>query len=417
MLVIVALTATGSAGCGSQKPAPKRDAAAPVTTIPPPARTTPTTTTPATQVDEFAVAEGSPAADGDILVVYRGTTDGPDWTSYSLRSGETLRQGDDSDFQYSCGVGIVPRADGVHIVVTVDDVNTPAQGVKAGSDEYLLVGTDASSGDQLWKTAISKRSSDDTDTGSPCADSHSDSGYLDLADVLQISPSDGSMLFPSADGNLLVDLTSGRIGNLGGGSSVLAGSVIAVARDGDNGASVATFDAESGTPKGKASAALAACARRTSYGGCPVIATKRGAVFITDFGNTPEDDALVGATTSGRVLWRIPDEPGTGGAAETELDAAGAVVAEPEVAYPATGVSAVNAATGRSAWSFPDADYCGYTNGKVFLIDNQQLATLSAATGKQLSYDDQQSECPTVIDGALVEKSDSGPVVVPQPAG
>jgi len=112
----------------------------------------------------------------------------------------------------------------------------------------------------------------------------------------------------------------------------------------------------------------------------------------------------------------VPADPGARPASEIHLDPAGPVVAEPQVAGDNTGVSALNVLTGKQAWSFPNDQYCGSTANRVFLIANGQLATLDGASGSQLSYDPNVSDCPTVVDGAILEPSSASQLtVIPQP--
>jgi hypothetical protein len=100
-------------------------------------------------------------------------------------------------------------------------------------------------------------------------------------------------------------------------------------------------------------------------------------------------------------------------AASGSLSIVGQVVIGPN---DTDGISGYSLSSGARLWTQPNVQFCAAGNGKVVVLANDQLATLSATTGKQLSYDPNTSSCPTVLpNGASWSyDNDSNQLVVTQ---
>lgn len=66
-----------------------------------------------------------------------------------------------------------------------------------------------------------------------------------------------------------------------------------------------------------------------------------------------------------------------------------------------TGVAGFSLSSGAHLWTQPNAQFCAAANGKVVISVNSQLATLSATTGKQLSFDPSTGNCPNVLSNGV----------------
>jgi hypothetical protein len=352
----------------------------------PPRRTQPP---PAAAVSRFDVPAGSsaiatPTSDGSVLLVQ----DSRDWRTYDLKTGIPLQNVVDVD--YACAAGVFRRSDGRDVVVGVDWVQTPAAGIMPASTAYFVVGTDARSGRQLWRTAIGDLNL--------CPYDLTGTDYPSLGVQAQQSPSGQSVLFPAQvrTGNyVLIDLRQGNVTKLTGDGSVMIGSTVAIGDDGTDPPSAELYEADSGQAAGtSSSSALITCAQENGGYGCPVFNTGQGYTYVVGL-----DSGIVATQgVSGPSAWTNPD-----GDSETELQNGSTVVISPEVAYPAFGETAYSLTDGHALWSLSSAEYCGATNGRVFVTDNGSLAVLDALSGQQQSYDPTQSSCPLVINGAIVE--------------
>lgn len=360
-------------------------------------------TPPASSVASFQTpADDDPtantASDGWVFA----TIDQNNWTTYDLTTGDALQTVSDPQLK-SCGAGVAHRTDGIDVVLTLDSTTSAAAGVTSQSTSYTLVGTSAESGAQLWQTPLGA-----TD---PCAYDDTNPGYANLGPYTQTSPNGATALWPSGFGaagtTFLINLTSGHVTTLDG-PSIMIGATVAVAEsplDEPDKPVGALYDANTDAPSGSThSAALVACAHG-NYG-CAVAQTPAGDAYVANVGND-----IVGTQDApdGNQLWRQ-----NGAANVNFLDSGGPVVIEPATVGGSTGLSAISPTTGRTVWRNADGDFCGATSGKVFVSVNDQLAVLDATTGKQLSYDPSQSQCPTVLPGAIVEQGQDDNTVVPE---
>jgi hypothetical protein len=375
---------------------------------------TDTQTTPAPRpharfpVDESTLENAEVAGDGSVLLLY--DTRSGNWVTYDLTTGKRLVAANDKDAD-GCGMTIARRADGVDAVIDAEITSTPARGVLPGSVTSWLVATDARSGKRLWASKIATDSADDS---RGICDTHNlPEDVTRLPDTAQLTPDGAAMLFPATSGDLLVDLASGRIRNLGAGNAILIGTTVAVAdgAPGDSFSAAELYDAGSGRHLGRSSAeVLLTClaAAEPQNMRCAAAKTPDGYGFVTDDGA-----GLTGALgVPGRKLWHWQPKDEYG-ANISSLVSDGADVIQP-LAIERVAIAAYSATTGHREWAVDEGDYCGTTNGKVFVEVNEQLAVLDAATGKQLSYDASQTECPQIAQGAIVEPTTDGVMAVPQ---
>jgi hypothetical protein len=282
---------------------------------------------------------------------------------------------------------------------------TRAQGIKAGRTTYSFGGTDARDGQRLWSSKIVADSSDNSGYGGnnddPCT-AETDSGFLNLATDLQIASTGNQVLLVSENlGVLLVDVKTGSLHKLGGTAGAILGSNVAVLNS--SGEVSTIYSATTARRVGVTSSpTISSCLSAIGNGyGCAVAGGSSGPIVLTNVGQ-----ALVSASVpAGRTIWR------RSGDGLTTVESGGSVWLEHCKAYGCSGVTAASLRTGRTVWR-TRFDYCGATDGKVFVLAHGDLATLDVATGKQLTYTT-AVECPVVVPGALVETSTGGVTVTP----
>ena len=79
-----------------------------------------------------------------------------------------------------------------------------------------------------------------------------------------------------------------------------------------------------------------------------------------------------------------------------------------------TGLAGFSLSSGAHLWTQANAQFCAAANGKVLIAVNGQLAILSAATGKQLSFDSPTGDCPNVLSNGVRWTYSNGDLTVNQ---
>jgi hypothetical protein len=353
----------------------------------------------------------------NVLVAQNG--DGSGWTSYDMTSGGSLQQESDAGLDTACGITVVQRSDGADVVLSVDAAGSPAQGTIPASTKWTLVGTNAQSGGTVWQTPIGR-----TD---PCSWGANNGPQNPLAETT--TSTDGkAALFDSTAGDLLINLASGKFVNIGRPTSdrpvtdpnpfppaEIIGTAAYVGNS-VNPTSVGIYQASTGAKTSTSTnAALVTCISIS----CPLTKTASGVVFVADegLGNSPTPTAVGENLDTGQTLWRKSLTSSSGTPSST-IPAGPVDINDYRLDF-GHNLAAISPLTGHTVWSVNgannDGSYCGYTSGRVYVLDNNQLAVLDAATGKQISFDASQTSCPQVISGAIIEQASSGYTVLPEP--
>jgi hypothetical protein len=345
----------------------------------------------------------------------------------SLRAGQ---------FTGDCGAADVINSAG-RLVLTLLITTTPAQGITPASYSLTMTAWNAVTGSSVWTAALVKN----TTTQFSCPPS-GDGIAADMWDF--ISTLDGHWgvfeLPTDANGDIsydAIDLTTGKLysnPNLEGvlGNDVVTGS----GNTGNNTPTTLTVTtpgswAPLGTAAGQGANDVAGLQLSgdistdeeftpqnyavTGYTGNYTSGNGIGAVA------TPDGDYLVAAYTDANgnswyggyslpslnKLWSIPSAQGDQLTGITDTE----VLITRGLSSGDTGLLSLDPKTGQQQWTADignGSSVCDLTSKQVLVSANSQLATLSAATGKQLSYEadpytdaEGDDTCPTVIETGL----------------
>jgi hypothetical protein len=328
------------------------------------------------------------SADGAVLVVVSPKSSG--WVAYSLKTGRELGSASPATFDPDCGVAVARRGDGTHVVLSA--AKTPSGGLVA-------VAANAASGTHLWSAPIPR---------SACANT--------LNGFVRVAADGSAALYPTTGGNLLLNLTTGAVKNIGGNQSSTGSNSEMIGSDAyvnTSGDTVNVYRASTGKPlPALTRASLALCLEFS----CPVTMTPKGYVYVV-----PNADASGNATTvsgvllaTGAKLWT----KATPIVATVPLAIAGPVdIARGSAAdgYPTTAISPL---TGRVVWQMHGGNDCGASAG-IFVMenaDNTQQTIVTAATGKTSRS---TANCQFVVPGAILDSpahQTGSFTVIPEPA-
>jgi hypothetical protein len=114
---------------------------------------------------------------------------------------------------------------------------------------------------------------------------------------------------------------------------------------------------------------------------------------------------------SGVQQWVVKDAP----VDVSDVSVVGSVVIGWNHFEDSTGLAGFSLSSGALLWTQGSAQFCTAANGKVLIAVNGQLATLSAMTGKQVSFDPSAKDCPNVLaNGVSWSYSPDGDLTVKQ---
>jgi hypothetical protein len=115
-------------------------------------------------------------------------------------------------------------------------------------------------------------------------------------------------------------------------------------------------------------------------------------VYTLEPGSSVEDmEAL--SLPSGTQQWVVKNAP----VDVSDVSVVGSVVIGWNHFEDSTGVAGFSLSSGGLLWTQDSAQFCAAADGKVLVSVNDQLAVLSATTGKQLSFDSSTGDCPNVL--------------------
>ena len=361
---------------------------------------------PPRRVASFTPEPGDVIGDGPIAATVPATATGATITTYDRATGRVLKRVSDDALSNGCGVALARRSDGVDMLLWVDSETAPNQGIRTGKTTNSFVATNARSGKRLWKVKYTNqegRTEFAPYTGNnddPCAASSSI-----LRGRLQMSPDGRAALFGN---ELIVDLDSGHAFQLSDcvgtdcsaqvaivGSSFVKDDQKDAAGSGDRPATASSYTRDGARDVVSLAPVLGDCVAAPVD--CSMVKTGQGQVIVTKYETTEAAGLEAALPANGKQLWRTGSKTGPDAGARPQPG--DAIVLEPQ----SEGVRATSALTGKRLWEVDVGDYCGTTNGKVFVSANQHLATLDLRTGRQLTYDPAQQTCPGVIPGALAQ--------------
>ncbi|HTJ70680.1 MAG TPA: toll/interleukin-1 receptor domain-containing protein [Actinospica sp.] len=316
-------------------------------------------------------------------------------TTYSLRTGqqlgtftpEVLTTAPDHVF-IGCIDTLIRTDTGTNVLVVEKTVTTAAQGLTAGSTAVQMSGLDPATGSVLWTAHIPGGAGQEENPDYCVRGSR-----LDPA----ITEDQKYMLETETVDPYSVNLDSGAITKAPGATGVLGNLLTApVASQTDSGSYTSVSELDPGT--------AAAVGKITNHD------------LLLFFENDPEKLTTVGSVVlgdasgpggfslpSGASLWSSNNYSAWNGSIDRDPET-GATFEEPGPNWEDPGtLTRFSPTTGATVWTVPNVAYCGSTNGHVYVVANRQLVTLDEKSGKQLTYDPNVTDCPTVLDGVLEE--------------
>lgn len=340
-------------------------------------------------------------------------------------------------FSGDCGAADIVNKAG-RLIVTVLISTTPAQGIKPASYSETMTAWNAATGASVWTASIVKNQAEQIScppggTGELYAFMSTLNGQWG---VLELPSSGGPNAYLDA-----IDLTTGKLyprSDLAGvlGNDVVTGSGSDV--DGDYASLTVTVPgswpqlgtaAGPGGPRGAsleldgevpiANDAAPDNFAVTGYtgdlgegSGLDAVATPDGGYLATVYSDENGNSAERGyALPSLHQLWNDPVPLYSTDIIVGVNDSAILIARTRNEAGSATELLALDPGTGRTQWTvnIGGGAVCDLTSSQVLVAANNQLATLSAATGKQLSYESDPypgvngaaAGCPSVIGTGL----------------
>jgi hypothetical protein len=290
----------------------------------------------------------------------------------------------------SCGAADVVLPSQRRVILAEINTSTPAEGVNAATSTTTLNEYDALTGDKLWSTTlISGPTSDDDSEGCNSAETEGQlEGFTATSDgayaVDQIAPTNKAWIIDLTTGSKRASTTA--VQALGG---VVVDETQNLDSDGDVVSTVTSFSdpatgARVGAPSGVDDP------KELSNGAN--YASDSELVYTLEPGSSVEDmEAL--SLPSGTQQWVVKNAP----VDVSDVSVVGSVVIGWNHFEDSTGVAGFSLSSGGLLWTQDSAQFCAAADGKVLVSVNDQLAVLSATTGKQLSFDSSTGDCPNVL--------------------
>ncbi|WNV83487.1 hypothetical protein [Umezawaea sp. Da 62-37] len=351
----------------------------------------------------FLAAESN----GQTLVIKTGATKTSiDLTAIDIKTGRAtgsygLPAFNDPQFASpeGCNYQVVRRNDGANVLLNFEEDVTAAQGTIPTTITRRLVARKAEDGTELW-TAKSEPKADKNS-----AFTKSGSGCRGTVSPDSIS-ADGAFAWISFAGNdrfESIDMTTGNKLSIPDADLKLLGSYAGVR--------VGQSDQFAGAPDH-----------------LNLVSLKDGSVagVITDDELTSKIASGYGFAVSGDskkmifenvpdfVSYTLPDISKTWSQTEhkdmgrIEVDTSSNTVVGQIGGSIDVFITGSSLTTGEELWKIENANaYCGRSNGKAYLIANNQFATINLADGKQISFDASVKKCPRILDGVMITDTSS----------
>jgi hypothetical protein len=318
----------------------------------------------------------------------------PTVTSYDVAGGEIgeARGGFDDD----CGIVDVAVSGGERLVLTQLRTEEPAEGVKPARYSLELSAWNAESDVEEWSSTLVRPGEDDFGCSAPAITSDRRWALVSLG----------------AREPLVVDLRTGQTREQKDGYGTLGKFIITTRADAVDVPDpvFAITDPATGRRLGalkgvgfdeEGQIAPTGGLFPNGGGGTPVPGiTSDGERLIALPGEAQgNDQEIVGySLPEAKPLWRTrktysPTPIGDGGGTF--------VFYEDDGSDPDPRVKGLDDRTGKYKWSLPNGEVCAITNREMLVGVNGQLAVIDIATGKQLSFDDTESDCPVAYPGGI----------------
>jgi hypothetical protein len=387
----------GAAGATTQAVAPRAAAGQPASVASPaPSGSPPVTVAPGAgnlllqeQIDGSAKVITSGTGFSVVHDVVTAAGEDGDVTTFDAAGGKLVTIGDvDAD----CGASDIFLPSGRRVILALTHEDQPAQGVNQATTTVKLNEFDASTGHRLWSTDLIDQSTDTNDTNVTC----------------NLPTSDGTLIAfsPTADGGYAVDsetspgdpdwiinLTTGAAKPTATATRALGSVIVNQLTNNDSGnTSIYFTDPATGARTGTLADSFDAddLSDGASY------ATKTSLIYVLALGGSQYEIRSLTLPAAQKV-WTLTQFPFE----VSDITVTGSTVIASNHYESQTGVIGYDLATGRHLWTQPNSDLCGASNGKIVIAVNDQLATLNAATGKQVSFDASQSSCPTLLPNGI----------------
>jgi hypothetical protein len=358
-------------------------------------------------------------------------------------AGNVLTTLSAGSFTGDCGAADIVNKAG-RLLITMLATSTPAQGVNPGTSSLTMTARNASTGATVWTATLVNGQAQGALSPCPPGATRELYGFESTLDGQW-----GVIEIPGTSNSDAVDLTTGKLyprSDLEGvlGNDVVTGS----GSTGDNMPTSLTVTAPGSWPQ------LGAAAGSGADGGNPQLSgdVREGDEFspsnfaVTGYasdggsGNgpsavsTPDGSYLVTLHSDGngaadergyalpslRQLWSSPVPQYYSDVIAAASDSAVLIMRPGDVSGTSATLLALDPQTGKTEWTtkIDSGTVCDMTSAQVLVKVGDQLAVLSATTGKQLSYgqdpyvDQGGAECPDLIGTGSAGIADDGSQIV-----
>jgi hypothetical protein len=329
-------------------------------------------------------------------------------TTYDVAGNELARIPSGS-LDGECGAADVTVPGLGRVLITEQPGYTETQGIEQTEYPPVLKAWNAETGELLWPLPMREEAGEEwEEAGCVAYDGHLE-GFS--------ATFDGRWgLFGGTDsvfgGARVIDLATGQVQPGVHAEGVIGSYPIAVPADQNRGGHYEAIDPSSGQVLGSTilradfyqqqeQLRMAARGGLKSDGGgaSPTAISSDGErLIVVDEPEYGDPQAVAYSLPSFDVAWKR-----TPGSQVAVYGEGGGVVVESryDQAKETTIFVGVDDATGKPRWTLPAGEICGTTESQMLLSVNGQLATIDIATGKQLSYEEGEADCPSVLPGGI----------------
>jgi hypothetical protein len=291
----------------------------------------------------------------------------------------------------ACGAADVVLPSGRRVLLAETSTSTPAQGVNPATSTTTLNEYDALTGDKLWSTTLLSGSTADDQSDDACNSSETE-GQLEGFTTTSGGAYAVDQVAPNGEA-WVINLTNGSKRSSTTAMQALGGVVVDETEQTDsNGDTTATFLSFSDPATGSRVGAPTGVDTDSDLNNGAIYATDSELVYTREPGGGEEDMQAL-AMPSGAQQWVVKNPA----IDVSDVSVLGSVVIGWNHFEDSTGVAGFSLSSGAHLWTQTNAQFCAAANGKVLIAVNGQLAILSAATGKQLSFDASTGDCPNVL--------------------
>ncbi|MEC3982386.1 outer membrane protein assembly factor BamB family protein [Amycolatopsis sp. H20-H5] len=307
-----------------------------------------------------------------------------------------------------CAFTVVSRQDGMNMLLTVDRMQTPAEGTVPSTEKQSLVALNALSGEPLWTVDSRTVERPDSPVAIPTSGCRLDpASTLRPSNVWFSSDRLHALVTFGTDQNVVVDLQDGAHREVPEGAVLLGNWVLVpVSKTSDGSYDPRYLDVvnpSDGTNAGRVDDRVAA-------------------IFVKQLSASPDGETLLNTAANpdeiayslptGKALWKsshsktgLIDGDVTNTAIIDGTTGGGASSGQKLLAY--------SVRSGDRLWNISNLNgYCGKFANRAYVLANGQLATLDLASGKQLAYDPTVQKCPEIQDGVMSQNTPTGVVII-----